>query len=115
MLHIILILLKIIGIILASVLGLLLFFLLIILFVPIRYRINANNRDTVFAEVKVSWLFRIIYLRVSFVNNKFNMILRIFGKVFYDFNKPTEKKESKKTKVKRKADNKVKTKTKKIT
>lgn len=116
MLHIIFILLKIIGIILASILGLLVFLLLIILFIPIRYRINANNKDTIFAEVKVSWLLRIIYLRVSYINDDFNIILRIFGKVFYDFKNQKKGKKSKKKKVRIKTEKEVKkTEVKKVT
>ena len=44
MLHVILLILKIIGIVLASVIGLLLLIVAAVLFSPIRYRINAAQK-----------------------------------------------------------------------
>ncbi len=93
MLHIVLFLLKIIGIILASILGLFLFFILIVLLVPVRYRIYAENKEEILAMVKVSWLFRFLYLHVSYSDNRLMIRLRILGKVFYDNNKPGSEKE----------------------
>lgn len=93
MLHIVLALLKIIGIILASILGLILVLILIVLFVPVRYAISADNLEELRAEGKISWLFRLLYVRVTFLNNRLVIRLRLFGKLFYDSSKPAEKKQ----------------------
>ncbi|MGB8454987.1 MAG: DUF2953 domain-containing protein [Anaerocolumna sp.] len=97
MLHIVLFLLKIIGIILASILGLLLFLILVVLLIPIRYRIDADNKEEIRADAKISWLLRIIYIRIIYSDNKMIIKLRLFGKIFYDSGKPKEKRKSKKT------------------
>lgn len=91
MLHIILFLLKLIGIILLSILGIILFLILIVLFVPVRYRMEAEWNDEFLAKAKIGWLFRALYVRITFTGGKLRMILRIFGRVFYDSDKPKEK------------------------
>lgn len=64
MLHIVWLILKIAGIFLAAVLGLLLFAALLILFVPVRYRIEADGRlgeeELLRAKIKVTWLLHIV-------------------------------------------------------
>lgn len=64
MLHIVWLILKIAGIFLAAVLGLLLFAVLLILFVPVRYRIEADGRlgeeEPLRAKIKVTWLLHIV-------------------------------------------------------
>lgn len=96
MLHIVLILLKIIGILLASILGLLIFLILLVLFVPIRYGIRADNLNELRAEGRVSWLFRLLYIRVTYLDEQLTIRLRLFGKIFYDSSNPREKKQSSK-------------------
>ncbi len=95
MLYIVL-LLKIIGIILASILGLLIFLILIVLLVPIRYRLDADNKDEVRAEMKISWLLRLIYIRIFYSDNQLIIRFHLFGKLLYDnrnpkYNKGTQK------------------------
>lgn len=79
MLSVILFILKIIGIILASLLGLLLFILLLVLFVPIRYVTTVDAHENITAKVKVSWLCRILFFRASYEKEKFRYSLRLFG------------------------------------
>ena len=88
MLHIILFILKLIGIIVASILGILIFLLLVVLLVPIRYQIDAENKEAIRAQAKVSWLLHLIYFKIIFVDNHLIMKLYIFGKAFYDSDKP---------------------------
>ncbi|QHQ62516.1 DUF2953 domain-containing protein [Anaerocolumna sedimenticola] len=88
MLHIVLFLLKIIGIILASILGLFIFLILVVLLVPIRYRINADNRDEIRAEAKISWLLSIINILILYSDNKLLIRLKLFGRIFYDSRNP---------------------------
>lgn len=92
MLHIVLALLKIIGIVLASLLGLLILLILLVLFVPIRYGLKADNLNGFKAEGKVSWLFRLLYIQMTYLDEKFVIRLRLFGKIFYDSSRTEENK-----------------------
>ena len=63
MLHILFLILKIIGIILAVILGLLLLAICIVLFVPICYKADlhgSGNARELMVHAKVSWLFGLI-------------------------------------------------------
>lgn len=66
MLHIVLLILKIIGIILLVILGLLLAVLLLVLLVPIRYRLDGSYRERLKGTVRVTWLLHILSIRVSY-------------------------------------------------
>ena len=57
MLHILFLILKIIGIILAVLLGLVLLLICIVLFVPVRYKANVQKAgEEIVGRVRVSWL-----------------------------------------------------------
>lgn len=71
MLHILLLILKIIGIVLLVILGTLLLGIACALFVPVRYRIEAVRKEgegepPVLVRVKVTWLLHLINLLVRF-------------------------------------------------
>lgn len=69
MLHIIGLILKIIGMILVSILGLLVLLLCIFLFVPVRYKVKGSYEkqlDTLKVEVKVSWLLHLIAGHITY-------------------------------------------------
>lgn len=70
MLHILLLILKIAGIILAVLLGLLLFAVLAVLFVPVRYRIEADGKmgegEPFRLKLRVTWLFHIVNAAFSY-------------------------------------------------
>lgn len=66
MIHILLMILKIIGIILLVILGLLLTVVLLILFVPVRYRADVSFDGKPDGETMVSWLFYLVRIRISF-------------------------------------------------
>ena len=66
MLHILLVILKIIGILLLVLLGLILFAALSILFVPLRYRVWAKYDQQLQARLHLSWFLRLISIRVAF-------------------------------------------------
>lgn len=110
MLHVILIILKIIGIVLGVLLALLLLLLGIILFVPIRYRIYASKYDTIKVKAKVSYLCKIISFRFRYYSDEetYSYCLRIFGYPFIDSNRPPKEKKVKKEKVKKIKSNKRK-------
>lgn len=112
MFHIILFILKIFGIVLLSIVGILLLLITLILFIPIRYRLDAENNDNVKIIAKISWLLSVLFCQITFMNHNFHIRLRILGKTFYDSDKPKEKvkKEVKKLsrKIEKKAEKQVK-------
>ncbi|MBR6365026.1 MAG: hypothetical protein IKS10_02870 [Lachnospiraceae bacterium] len=70
--------LKIIGITLLVILGLILFLVLVILITPFRYQVNASFHDKApFAEVKFHFWLRAVVARVTFKDKKLLGILRI--------------------------------------
>lgn len=103
MLHIILLILKIIGILLLVILGLLLLILLSVLLVPIRYRVAASHGEALRIEGKASWLLHLIHASFSHIEGVLHIRMRVFGFILYDNHKPksTKVKKQKKT-VKRK-------------
>ncbi len=95
MIHILLLILKIIGIIILSIILLLVTLFLLVLFIPIRYRLLANYEEKAEAFIKVSWLFHIITFVFSYTD-KSNAIIRIFGIPIYNANRKKEQKKKKK-------------------
>ena len=83
MIHIILAILKIVGILLAVLLGLVLRILLTVLFLPLRYRICAEKHGELkksTANVSVSWLFGILKVKAGDRNGQISFVPQIFGK-----------------------------------
>lgn len=78
MLAVILWILKIIGVLLLVILGLVLAFLLVVLLVPIRYRAEGSWYGELKASASVNWLLHIISLRAVYGERR-EIILRIFG------------------------------------
>lgn len=63
MLHILLMILKIVGILIAIILGLLLLAMLILVFAPLQYRLDGSCKgtlDTVDVSLRFTWLYRIL-------------------------------------------------------
>ena len=69
--------LKIIGITLLVILGLVLFLVLVVLITPFRYQVNASYHDEPYAEVKFHFWLRAVVARVTFKDKKLLGILRI--------------------------------------
>lgn len=65
MLHVLLLILKITGIVIACILGLVILVVTAVLFVPVRYKVNADYHDRFKAQAKVSWL-GILRLMISY-------------------------------------------------
>lgn len=109
LLHILLFLLKLIGIVVLVILGLIVLILAIILLTPIRYRIGASKYQTIQAEGKVTWLFRLIEMVFKLdtgaeEGKRLHLSFRIAWLKLYDNQKPKEKrikqKKTRKTKSK---------------
>lgn len=113
LLHILLFLLKLIGIVLLVILGLIVLVLAIVLVTPIRYRIGASKYQTIQAEGKVTWLFRLIEMVFKLdtgaeEGKRLHLSFRIAWLKLYDNQKPKEKriKQKKTRKTKSKAESK---------
>lgn len=103
MLHIILLLLKIIGILLLCILGLILLLLLTTLFVPIRYRVAAQHGENLFyLKGRIHWLLHIVHLSVSHIEGQLHIQARLFGFIVYDNHKPKKPKVTKNKEIKKK-------------
>lgn len=85
MLHIIGMILKIIGIILAVILGILVLLICIVLFVPLRYQVDAGFSGTIESarvKVKCSWLLHLISASADLENGELKWRVRILHKKF---------------------------------
>lgn len=83
MLHILLLILKIIGIILLVILGLILTLIAIVLFVPLRYRVSesgAGDLKSLQGRVKFSWLLHLVSGYACYENQKLDWNVRVAWK-----------------------------------
>lgn len=83
MLHILFLIFKIIGIILAVILGILLLLVCIVLFVPICYKGEAEgtgNLDGIWAHGQIIWLFGLVKVIVDFKDRSLDYSIRIAWK-----------------------------------
>lgn len=75
MLHIFLVILKIIGMILAILVGI----LLLVLLIPFSYVGKGNFKEVMKASFVAKWLQGLIYFRFSYVDGEMQYVLRILG------------------------------------
>ena len=100
MIHIIIILLKFIGIALLTILGLIVTLLLVILLVPIRYRVWVTHGALFRLESRVSWILHIIDARVTKEGELSRIRIRLFGILLYDSVRPRKQRKSRKSRRK---------------
>ena len=99
MLHVVLLILKILGILLLSILGLFLLVLCVALFVPVRYRLDMEKQEQVQVTAKAGWLFRFLFVKYELRWPEEealwqNLCFRILGiPVFRPFRKKKKKRE----------------------
>lgn len=99
MLHIILLIVKTLGIILAIVLFILLCIIGVILFHPVRYSARLEKDKEILINCKAWWLLRIVYIKIMYKENEFKIIFKLFGLTVYDNKKiVSEKKIARKIK-----------------
>lgn len=101
MLHIVLLILKIIGIVLGVLVGVLLLAIGLVLFVPVRYRIEATRTEgegnpPVEAKARITWLLHFINVRVFYPAEVY-LKARVLFFTVYRF--PPKEKKAKKEKV----------------
>lgn len=100
MVHVILMILKILGIIILILLGIILLALLLILFVPVKVKISGyykKEESDVYVKLDVSWLFKTVLYRLLYHGGIQEKSLKIFGRK-PGGHKKTEKKKIKKEK-----------------
>lgn len=98
--EIVLLILKIIGITLLALLGIVLLLIVLLLFFPISYGIRASYDETINAKVKAHWLFHFISVTLDYGEGVKKCVLRILGIPIMDFLNPKPKKERPAKKVK---------------
>ena len=107
MLHVLLLILKITGIVIACILGLVILVVTAVLFVPVRYKVNADYHDRFKAQAKVSWL-GILRLMISY-DEELDIKAKGFFITVYNNNdensKVSEQKKAKKKKEKKPEEN----------
>lgn len=85
MLHIILLILKILGLLILGIMGLILLAIAIILLAPAGYRLEASGKDTMEslrARLTFHWLFRLISGEMFYENGRFTWRMRAGWKKF---------------------------------
>lgn len=95
MLHIILTILKIIGIILLVIIGLVLLICACILFVPVRYNATITYKDKLVVNAQMTYLLHIVSAKYLREGREGNVSLRIFGFHTHFLDKDKKKKEKK--------------------
>ena len=76
---ILLFILKIIGILLLSLFGIIFLLLALVLCVPIHYRVEGSEEEVRRIEGKVHWLLHVVSVSFSYEENRLGYSLRIFG------------------------------------
>ncbi len=97
MLHILLTILKIIGVILLAILGLLILLLCIVFFVPLRYVIEAETKGDLSStnvKIRFSWFLHLISGQVTYLEEVVDYKIRILWKNITDVEKREETKET---------------------
>lgn len=79
MIHILLLILRIIGIILLVILGVLLGLILAVLFIPVRYQAEGSYHTAPLLSVRVSWFFRFLSFGARYGTDGFTWSVRVLG------------------------------------
>lgn len=103
MVHILLVILKFIGILLASIIGLLLLFLLIILLAPFGYQAagEAGAGKNRF-QANISWLYVVLRGKIVYDEEGIHWYVRLFGILFASSNEEFQKKRAAKAEKRKK-------------
>lgn len=78
MLHVILFILKLLGILILILLGLIILAVLLVLLVPVRYRGEGSYFEKVKGNMKISWLLHILSVTVRY-EEEVVIVIRLFG------------------------------------
>ena len=86
--HIILGILKVLGILLLILLLLVLLNIAIVLLVPFRYMVSADKNGSFRAQTQVTWMWRVFYLNFLFQNGKPSLVVKFLWKTLKEINPP---------------------------
>ena len=98
MLQILLLILKILGTVLLVLLGTMICLILVVLFVPIRYRVSIKWGNEFTLDGIISWLLHFIHAHIIIIEGKTHFKARIFGILVFDSDRPRKTKETKPSK-----------------
>ena len=101
MLHVIFTILKVLGLIIAVILGIIILLLASVLFVPIRYKIKGQYYEKATGDARLHWLFHILNAWVGYNEEGLRIRLRVMCFVLYDNTKEEKEKKPKKVKQKK--------------
>lgn len=90
MLHIILGILRILGILLLVILALAVVILLLTLFVPIRYRLQAQMGEKIYAKGMVSWFLHLFYVHIEYRDKELGYAVKLLGHTFISSEEPVK-------------------------
>ena len=92
MVHILLLILKVIGILILVLLVLALAFVCLVLFVPVCYEAGGSWKDKPAGEGKISWLFGAVSLRAGYDGDESGLTagVRLFGQKLWEMGKEKE-------------------------
>lgn len=92
MVHILLLILKVTGILILVLLGLLLTAVCLVLFVPVRYQAEGSWKKEPVGEGRISWLFGAVSLRAGYNGNEKGLTagIRLFGKRLWEMDEGEE-------------------------
>ncbi len=79
MIAVLLFILKILLYVLLGLIGLVLFVLLIVLVVPIEYKVKGSRMDTLEGHAVISWLFKILWIKLTLKEGDAAVSIRLFG------------------------------------
>ncbi|MGN0329528.1 MAG: hypothetical protein ACI4D4_11195 [Lachnospira sp.] len=97
MIHIILMILKIIGIVLLGIIATAVLLILAVLFIPVRYKIKAEYYNSVISEIKVSWFLSLLRLNVNY-NKELNVRAKALFFTLYTNSEEKRKKNNRNSK-----------------
>lgn len=100
MIHVLLTLLKIIGIVILVLLGLIIAIVFMVLLVPVRYNISADVNEDTKVSLRISWLLGLVRVRAEYLNRVLNYNVRI---AFYPIADSRRSQKKKKKKSEKKA------------
>lgn len=100
--HVLLLILKILGITLGSILGVVLLLILLVMLVPIRYSGTVKKHEDLYGKARISWLLHLLHATVTYENKEPVICVRLFGFTIYPKKeKPAKPKKKKKYKKKK--------------
>lgn len=108
MLHILMMILKIIGILILIILGIVLLIICSVLFVPISYKVHGKWIEDKQVKGSISWLFSILRYSFAYENGELVSAIQIFGVRRGDKHREDKKQKGRKEQKSRKAEKKEK-------